>query len=159
MSLFFQNRKQVYCAFCKNPRMVYKKRHVGFFDISSSFLMAATLIAAVYQQFHYYFFILWVFFLCVSELFIQIRWRINIVCKFCGFDPVLYLKNPLDCAQKVKLKLESRKEDPSYYLGSVSANLPKISSKRKKELEDLEKTMYARKNSDSKKGVLISKVL
>ena len=43
--------------------------------------------------------------------------------------------------------------------GQVAWKGKALSSKRKKELEDLEKTMYARKNSDSKKGVLISKVL
>lgn len=169
-----QNRKTVYCAFCKSPRRVYKKKHVSVIDVLNSALIAGVLIAAVYLEFHPYFFILWVFFLCLSEFFIQIRWRINIVCKHCGFDPVLYLKNPMECAQKVKSALEARKEDPSFWLSSTAMNLPKISSERKKELEKEERMMMALReqkksqknkrstglsNVDEKKGVLISKVL
>lgn len=54
--------------------------------------------------------VLFVFCLAIAELFIQIRWRLTLACPFCGFDPVLYIKDPQQAAAKVRVKLELAKE-------------------------------------------------
>ncbi len=80
---------------------------------------------------------IFVCFLAISEIFIQIRWRIHIVCRHCGFDPVVYLKDPSKAAEKVSAYLEKKQKDPVSLL-SEPLNLPKISSQRKKELQEMQ---------------------
>lgn len=68
-------------------------------------------------------------FLFIQEVFIHIRWRVTVVCKQCGFDPVLYRKKPELAASHVKDFLERRKTDPRYVLARP-LDLPKISAEK-----------------------------
>ncbi len=81
-----------------------------------------------------------VFVVCValSEVFVKIRWRMSVVCRACGFDPVLYIKNPTAVLEKVKLQLIRRKEDPKYLL-SRPLNLATITPKKAEALNSKEK--------------------
>ena len=38
----------------------------------------------------------------ISEIFIQLRWRLTVACPRCGFDPVLYVKDPEKAARRVR---------------------------------------------------------
>lgn len=63
-------------------------------------------------------------FLLIGETTMQMRWRQSLMCQHCGFDPVLYVKNPDFAAAKIKEHLKVRSEKPEYLL-KPALNLPK----------------------------------
>jgi hypothetical protein len=116
-------RQSCYCAFCKSERQIYRKRHVSFFNIFASLLGSLTAMMLVWQAFDARVIFIFVSFLATAEVFVQLRWRINMVCKHCGFDPVIYLKDQARAAEKVQAFLKRRKEDPAFLLAKP-LNLP-----------------------------------
>ena len=58
-------------------------------------------------------------------------------CRRCGFDPIVYLKDPMRAANKVKETLERRKADPSMLL-AAPLSLPSISKERAEILKKAE---------------------
>ncbi len=48
----------------------------------------------------------------IAEAFIKIRWRVHMVCRSCGFDPVVYVKNPKKAAEMVTEYMDRRALDP-----------------------------------------------
>lgn len=113
--------------------MAYTKKHVGLWNFFGSALGALLLTYAIWQQFEAQVLMFFVILLAISEVFIQVRWRINIVCKFCGFDPILYLKDAELAAAKVKEFLEKRQENPL----RAPLNLPTITKQRVQEIEQM----------------------
>lgn len=130
--------------------MTYTKKHVGLWNIFGSALGALLLTYAIWQQFEAQVLMFFVILLAISEVFIQVRWRINIVCKFCGFDPVLYLKDAELAAAKVKEFLERRKENPL----RTPLNLPTITKKRSEEIEAIKAEV---KSIESNRPRILSK--
>jgi hypothetical protein len=65
--------------------------------------------------------------LAISEVFLRIRWRMKILCPHCGFDPILYQKSPERAAEKVRVFLEERKNNPNFLL-APRLNLPQGAS-------------------------------
>jgi hypothetical protein len=63
-------------------------------------------------------------FMVVTEIFLQVRWRLSLTCRFCGFDPILYSKDISAAVAKVQRRLDERKNDPSALL-MAPLNLPK----------------------------------
>lgn len=98
---------------------------------------------------------IWVLFLAIAETFLQLRWRLTITCRECGFDPVQYLKDPQLAAAKVKAHLERRKEDP-VNLFKKPLNLPGLSLQQKTDIETREKEAL-NLAQQKKKGKLISR--
>ena len=82
--------------------------------------------------------IFFVVILAVSEFLIQLRWRTSLLCRACGFDPVLYVKEPQKAAAKVKMHLDKRKEDPKYLM-TRPLNLPTISAEKAEAFENKDK--------------------
>jgi hypothetical protein len=111
---------------------VYSKKNIGFMDILGSALGAGVAMFAIFQEFDPRVMLIFVAFLGVAEIFVQIRWRLTIVCKHCGFDPVLYLKDSEKAVVKVKTRLEQRQRDPASMLAEP-LQIPKL-SKEKAEL-------------------------
>jgi hypothetical protein len=136
MGLFKSQRTDCYCAFCKTPRSVYQKKRLGAFNIFASAACSFALMFTIWQRFDPRVFVFFGIFLAFAEVFVQLRWRVNIVCHHCGFDPVLYVRNPDRAAEKVNLKLQERKNNPAAVLARP-IQLPKISKQRKEELEKL----------------------
>ena len=122
---FFQSRVRCFCAFCKSERKIYRKRRSDVTNIAWSGFGALSLMFALFQEFDPRVFLFFVSFLIVAEVFVQTRWRTSIVCRHCGFDPILYVKSPNLAAQKVKFRLDERKNDPASLL-SRPLNLPKV---------------------------------
>lgn len=77
-----------------------------------------------------------VFAICLAfaESMAQLRWRLQIVCTHCGFDPVLYTKDPIAASTKVKQFLDRRAQDPESLL-RAPLNLPKVSQARVNEVQ------------------------
>lgn len=69
-------------------------------------------------------FIYFIAFLAVAELFIVLRWRMALRCPHCGFDPIIYAKNPEEAAGVVRLHLERRKNNADLLLARP-LDLPK----------------------------------
>lgn len=139
-------KHNAYCAFCKTPRRIYSKKNVGLFEIASSLVASLSVMYFIWQDFDPKFILFFVVFVAVAEAFTQIRWRLSIVCQQCGFDPVLYLKQPAAAAEKVKLHLDRRKEDPRFLL-APPLNLPTLSRERVDQIE----------NKQKKQGKLLSR--
>lgn len=54
--------------------------------------------------------------LVVAEIFIQTRWRTSMICRNCGFDPVVYVRNPEQAGLKIKAFLDRRADSPEHLL-------------------------------------------
>ena len=152
MGIFHEKRISCYCAFCKSPRRVYVKKRINLFNIAGAGLGSAAIMLAIWQEFDPRVLFVFVVLLAIAEIFVQIRWRLNMVCQHCGFDPVLYLKDHERAAQKVKLHLEQRRNDPISIFRSP-LHLPKISQKRLEELTSAAKVS----EKGPSKGRLVSR--
>jgi hypothetical protein len=104
---------------------VYKKKNIGLSDIFASALGAGAVMFAVFQEFDPRVMLIFVAFLAIAETFVQIRWRLTIVCKHCGFDPVLYIKDSEKAVVKVKARLDQRQKDPASWLAEP-LQIPKL---------------------------------
>lgn len=138
MSVLFSSRRSCYCAFCRSERKVYTKKNIGLGDILASALGAGAVMFAIFQEFDPRVMLIFVAFLALAETFVQLRWRMTMTCKFCGFDPVLYLKDTEKAVAKVKIRLDQRQKDPASWLAEP-LQLPKL-SKEKAEMIELAKT-------------------
>ena len=138
MISFFKKRHNCYCAFCKTPRRIYRKKSISFMNIIASAMAAIVMMFILWQQLDPRAIVVFVVCLAISEVFVKIRWRLAVVCRQCGFDPVMYLKKPELALEKVKEQLVRRKEDPKYLL-SKPLNLPSIPIEKSKALQTKEK--------------------
>lgn len=115
-----------YCAFCKSPRRVYRKRRGSWTNIVLSFVVAGLMGWIWFQELNPKIIGLFLFNLLVSEIFVQARWRLTLACPHCGFDPVIYLSKPEKAAEKVNAFLKRQKESSSFWLKKDPlANVPK----------------------------------
>ena len=71
---------------------------------------------AIWREFDPRVLVIFVVYLAIAEVFVQIRWRMALSCKQCGFDPVIYKKSATVAVEKVKDHLLRRKQDPRYLL-------------------------------------------
>ncbi|QDK37413.1 hypothetical protein [Bdellovibrio sp. NC01] len=138
MFSLFQAKNNCYCAFCKTPRRIYRKKNISVMNVVASAMAAIVLMFAIWQEFDPRAIIAFVVCLAISETFVQIRWRLSVVCRTCGFDPILYTKDPEAAATKVRAQLDMRKEDPKYLLAKP-LNLPAIPAAKAKALQAKEK--------------------
>ncbi len=109
-------KQKVYCSFCKLPQKVYKSKHIGVFVILALTVVGAVFTYLVWQDFHWTGVVLFLILAVTAEMVAQMRWRMSIRCSACGFDPVVYKRNPQVAADAVKAFLAERKKDPLYLL-------------------------------------------
>lgn len=138
MVSIFHTKSNCYCAFCKSPRRIYRKKNISLMNILASAMAAIVVMFALWHEYDPRAIIAFVVCLAISEVFVQIRWRLSVVCRACGFDPILYVKNPEAASEKVKFQLDRRKEDPKYLLAKP-LNLPAITAEKAKALQTKEK--------------------
>lgn len=142
-----QSKNNCFCAFCKSPRRIYRKRNIGFIDVIAAALASIVAMLVLWRSYDPRVMIVFVVFLAISESFVKIRWRLTMPCGQCGFDPLLYIKHPDLAAEKVKARLDMRKQDPKY-LFARPLELAKLPADKAKALQNKEK-----------KGQLISRQL
>ncbi len=138
MSVFNAKKIDCFCAFCRTPRKAYRKKSIGFIHVLGSLMASVVVMFAMWQEFDPRFLFIFVICLAISEVFLKIRWRMNIVCPTCGFDPVLYLKDHQAAVQKVKFQLQVREQDPMSIL-KKPLDLPVLSAERAVALENKDK--------------------
>jgi hypothetical protein len=100
-------------------------------NIVSALVAAAVTMYAIWQSFDPRVIMIFTVYLAITEVFIQIRWRLTIVCRECGFDPVIYLKDASAAAEKVKARLAIRESEPQTLL-KPPLQIPKIIKKASK---------------------------
>ena len=130
---FFSTSRRCFCAFCRTPRTVYRKKHVSFFDVVLAGGASALLSFIIWQEFDPRALMFFTFGLGVAEIFVVVRFRVSIPCSHCGFDPVLYKKYPERAAARVKEIIDLRREDPMAAFSPL--NLPFLLKKAERTLE------------------------
>ncbi len=109
-------KEKRYCAFCKNLRTYYMKKHISFLDFVICALASMSVMALVWQDFNIKVFYFFVFAVVICESLVRLRWRMKMICDICGFDPILYKRNPQEAAKLVKNFLAKRQSDPKMLL-------------------------------------------
>ena len=148
-------RTNCYCAFCRSPRKVHRKKNISLANILVSAVGAVALAFLIFKEFHALSFVLFISFLVISEAFVTIRWRASMACKYCGFDPLIYIKDTHRAVEKVKVHLAKRKNDPASLLAQP-LNLPRVNPKSE-EIKHQMKKQAAVKKSKGKAGSIISR--
>ncbi len=108
----------IFCAFCKHGRKAYTKKRMSFVDYIYVSILSLLLMFILFQDLHPAFFFIFFALVFVMELFISFRRRVSIQCQVCGFDPVLYKKDPELAEEKIKTVLGEKKESLDYLLKS-----------------------------------------
>lgn len=112
---------KVFCAFCKIPRRVYLKKHIGFVNVFFAILGCLPLMYFMWGGFDARIFIIFTLFLCIGETFVLIRWRLSMKCPYCSFDPILYKKNRKLLIKNIQDTLVKARRSP---ISLLSANNP-----------------------------------
>ena len=117
--LVFKNSKRntCFCAFCKSPRRIETKKHLGWINVGLSGLFASVVMWVVWFELNPKAIVIFVMALVSSEIFIQIRWRLSLACPHCQFDPLVYLKNPEKASIRVRQHFETIQDSPKYVMG------------------------------------------
>lgn len=109
-------RKSCYCAFCKIERKVYANKHLGLIDMIGLIGFGIVLTFAIFKSFDPRGLFIVGLLLVIAEAFSQMKWRTAMVCRNCGFDPVIYVRSPDQAGLKIKAFLEKRAESPEFLL-------------------------------------------
>lgn len=109
-------RKSCYCAFCKTPRKVYHLKHLSFVEVISLISLGIISTYALYRALDLRGLVIIGALLLVGEVFTQVKWRTSMICRNCGFDPVVYVRSPEQAGLKIKAFLERRSESAEHLL-------------------------------------------
>jgi hypothetical protein len=132
-----------------------KKRRSDLSNMIGAALGSALVMFAFWQTFDPRVILIFIGFLTFSEVFVRIRWRLQVVCRHCGFDPVLYVKDPSLAAERARVFLVRRKADPSSMLKNP-LNIPFVVRPRTAEKKSSSDPTAPAK-TDAAKGRLVSK--
>lgn len=116
MGIISRLHDDCFCAFCKAPRRVYAKKHVGLTNVVGALLLSTGITHAVYGELDPRGLMLFCLTMVGSEIFIFLRWRSSLICRLCGFDPIVYKRSPATAALKVREFYEKGKDDPNFQL-------------------------------------------
>lgn len=126
--LFKAEKRQVcFCAFCRTPHRIYSLKGVGMSHFVVSLLLTLSFMWGYWGQWHLQAIPLLLISLFLCEVLLHFRWRLALICRQCGFDPLIYKKSPERAAMKVKIYLQNRKNNPRFLL-APPLHLPKKSS-------------------------------
>lgn len=114
--MILKNSEKVICSFCKLSRRLYLKKEVSFFDIAIMFAITALLAFAIWDGLDLRSLLIFTTLAFSLQVFLRVRYRESIKCPHCGFDPLVYKKNPDRAAQQVKAFLANRKDNPKFLL-------------------------------------------
>lgn len=116
MPIFRPTYRRCYCAFCKRPRKVYVKRHLSWTDVLAMAFLGVVITALVWRELDPKGVMLFVSLLMIAEFLVQIRWRMGLACATCGFDPLLYARNPDRASAKVREFYQRRSIESDFLL-------------------------------------------
>lgn len=113
---FSRLREPRYCAFCKVLRRIYVRKHIGLTNVVLAVVFAATVTYAAFGTFDPRGLMVLCLSLVIAEVFVYLRWRMNVICSLCGFDPILYKRSPPKAALRVKEFFHEQVENPEFWL-------------------------------------------
>src|SRR4051812_10673396 len=116
MGLISRLRDHRYCAFCKARRKVYVKKHIDLTNVVGAVLLSFGVTYVIYGAADPQGLMLVGAILLVSESFVYLRWRLGIVCKMCGFDPVIYKRSPAQASALVSQFFREQVQNPEFWL-------------------------------------------
>ncbi len=116
MRLFSRLFEHRYCAFCKSPRRVYGKKHVDLTNVLATAALSGLVSVAVYGRLDPRAIVIFCLVTVLGETFVYFRWRLALVCRLCGFDPVMYKRSPAAAAKRVREFFEQQIADPKFQL-------------------------------------------
>jgi len=105
-----------YCAFCRNPRQVYRKQSLSLINIFQALGIALSLSYLFWRTLDAKALLIFALTLMASEIVIVMRARLDSTCPHCGFDPILYIHDREAACGKVKRYIELRQNDPDVWL-------------------------------------------
>lgn len=114
--MFSRLREYRYCAFCRSRRRVYGKKHIGLTNVLGAGLFAGVITLAYWGEIDPRGIMLFCLITGISEMMVYFRWRLAIVCKMCGFDPVLYKRSPDQAALRVRQFFQEQSHNPQFQL-------------------------------------------
>lgn len=118
MKLISRLRDHRYCAFCRSKRRLYVKKHVDLTNVVALVAVCLAGTQAVWDGPDPRGLVLFCVLAAGAEMFIYLRWRGSVVCRMCGFDPILYKQSPERAAQKVNRFFREQSENPAFWLSS-----------------------------------------
>ena len=114
--MFSRRRTNSFCAFCKSPRRVYRKKHVGLTNVLAALILAAGLTEVLWGDADPRGLVLFSIFTFAAETFVYLRWRAALTCTLCGFDPLLYKTSPARASLRVREFYDRAESDPQFWL-------------------------------------------
>ena len=129
-----------YCAHCRSPRNIITQTHVDWMNVLQAFVFSVVLSFLFFQSFHPLSAVFTMGFLVISEIGIRLRRRAELICKKCGFDPVLYKKSPEAAKAKVQEFFKKNIMDPDVPM--IDSPLIEIRKKIKAREKIIEKQAY-----------------
>jgi hypothetical protein len=121
--LMFAQRQDCFCAFCKTPKKVYKRKSLSLLEVVALSLLSLLMTSVIFEHLDPRGLIILISMVSICEFFFRLRWRYSTICNNCGFDPVVYVKDPDLAAEKVRKFMEERKDNPDFLL-KPTINLP-----------------------------------
>lgn len=125
--VFKSQRRECFCAYCKNQRKVYRSKHLSVLAVTGFIGLSLIFSALIWSTVDPRSLIILTVFLLIGELFYQLRWRQSMICTYCGFDPVVYVKDPTLAADKIREFLKERSEKPENLLRPI-LNIPRATT-------------------------------
>lgn len=95
---------------------MYRNKHLALTDIIGTVLFGIVLTYVIFKSLDPRGLFIVGTMLIVAEIFSQTKWRTSMICRNCGFDPVVYVRNPEAAGLKIKAFLEKRSESPDFLL-------------------------------------------
>lgn len=132
-----------------------RRKGVGPLQIAAATLTSALLTLALWREPDPRGLVVFAFCLAAAEIAMQLRWRMSLLCPVCGFDPVVYLKDPAKAASQVKSHMETRRQDPASFF-KPQPRLTSLTPERALVLQQ-EEAARAEAASRRKRGSLVSR--
>ncbi|MBX3022386.1 MAG: hypothetical protein KF799_12000 [Bdellovibrionales bacterium] len=157
MKIISRLRDERFCAFCRSPRRLYVKKHVDLTNVLGVLLVTGALTHVLWGGPDPRGVVLFMTFIVTGEVFIYLRWRASIVCRMCGFDPLIYKKSPERAAKAVNQFFKEQAENPAFWMSKsplleVHRRL-KEDEKRREDVAAVRKHVAAKKaNALASKG-------
>lgn len=103
--------KDCYWAFCRTPRRVFMRKHIHPLHVFWTTTFGLALSFAIFGTWDPRSMLIVAVLIGVSEILVIMRWRLSMTCSHCGFDPLVYMKDPKMMVERVKRRLEERQKD------------------------------------------------
>lgn len=95
---------------------MYVKKHVDLTNVVGILLVTGTATHVMWGGPDPRGLVLFMSLIVIGEMFIYLRWRAAIICRMCGFDPVVYKKSPERAARGVNQFFKAQAENPQFWM-------------------------------------------